>query len=125
MKASFEIRTAADGKYVFSLKSANDRVILTSQTYETKESAKDGIVSVRLNAPLAGRYEEKRGADGRPYFVLVAADSQVIGRSQMYSTREAMRKGMVSVRKNAPTAVIFDLAPLVRAAGGPEPWSAS
>jgi len=84
MKATFEIRRAADGKYVFNLKSANDQVILTSQTYESKEAAKDGIESVRQNAALDERYEEKSGADGRPYFLLIAANEQVIGRSQMY-----------------------------------------
>lgn len=125
MKAAFEIKTSADGKYVFNLKSANDHVILTSQTYESKESAKEGIVSVRHNAPLDERYEEKSGADGRPYFVLVAANREVIGRSQMYSTREAMRKGIASVRRNAPAAEIVDLTPHVRTAGGQEFWSTS
>jgi len=118
MKAIFEIKEASDGEYVFNLKSANDQVILTSQTYESKESAKKGIASVRENAPLDERYEEKSGADGRPYFVLIAANNQVIGRSQMYSSREAMRKGIASVRKNAPIAETVDHSAHVRPAGG-------
>jgi uncharacterized protein YegP (UPF0339 family) len=61
MKATFEIRRAADGKYVFNLKSANDQVILTSQNYESKKAAKGGIESVRQNAALDERYEEKPG----------------------------------------------------------------
>jgi uncharacterized protein YegP (UPF0339 family) len=118
MKAAFEIQTTADGKYVFDLKSANDRVILTSQAYESRESAREGIVSVRQNAPIGERYEERSGSDGRRYFVLNAANDQVIGRSQMYSTREALRKGIASVRKNAPIAEIADLSLHVRTAAG-------
>ena len=61
MKATFEIKEATDGKFVFNLRSANDQVILTSQKYESKESAKAGIASVKQNAPIAGRYAEKSG----------------------------------------------------------------
>jgi uncharacterized protein len=117
MKATFEIKEATDGKYVFNLKSGNDQVILTSQSYESKESAKTGIASVKQNTPLDERYEEKSFADGRPYFVLIAANRQVIGRSQMYSSREAMRKGIASVKKNASVAETVDLSARVRSAG--------
>jgi uncharacterized protein YegP (UPF0339 family) len=108
MKATFELKRAVDGKFVFNLKSANDQVILTSQTYESKESAEHGIESVRQNAPMDERYEEKTGSDGRPYFVLVAANRQVIGRSQMYSSREAMRKGIAAVKRSAQIAESAD-----------------
>ena len=118
MKATFEIKEATDGKFVFNLRSANDQVILTSQKYESKESAKVGIASVKQNAPIAGRYAEKSGSDGRPYFVLIAGNRQVIGRSQMYSSREAMRKGIASVKKNAPAAETVDLCARVRSAAG-------
>ena len=121
MKATFEIKEATDGKYMFNLKAANDQVILTSQMYENKESAKAGIASVQQNAPLKERYEERSGTDGRWYFVLVAGNRQVIGRSQMYTTHEAMRKGIASVKKNAPVAETVDLSLRVRAAGGEGP----
>jgi uncharacterized protein len=110
MKATFEIKKAADGRFVFNLKAANDQVILTSQAYETKESAEAGIASVRNNAGIGAHYEEKTGNDGLPYFVLHAANRLVIGRSQMYSSREAMHKGMASVKHNAPIAQTVDIS---------------
>ena len=61
MKPIFEIKRAADGKYAFNLKSANNHVILTSQTYDSKEGVEGGIASVRQNAALDERYEEKPG----------------------------------------------------------------
>lgn len=121
MKATFEIKETTDGKYMLNLKAANDQVILTSQTYENKESAKAGIASVHKNAPLDERYAERSGTDGRWYFVLVAGDRQVIGRSQMYTTHEAMRKGIASVKKNAPIGETVDLSHHVHVASGEGP----
>ncbi|HUK18704.1 MAG TPA: YegP family protein [Bryobacteraceae bacterium] len=118
MKATFEIKKAVDGRFVFNLKAANDQVVLTSQAYETKESAESGIASVKQNAPFSESYEEKTGSDGLPYFVLHAANRQVIGRSQMYSSREAMHNGIASVKHNAPLAETVDLSAQVHSAGG-------
>ena len=125
MKTTFEIRKTENDKYMFNLKSGNDQVILTSQTYESKESAEEGIASVKENAGLDDRYEEKTGTNGHPYFVLLAANRQVIGRSQMYSSRGAMRKGIASVKKNAQRAGIVDFTVHVRAAGGEGPMAAT
>src|SRR6516162_9882936 len=104
MKPTFEIRKEKNGKFMFNLKAANDVIILTSQSYETKEAAEVGIASVQQNAGINEHYEEKTGHDGRPYFVLHAANKLVIGSSQMYSSREAMHKGIASVKQNAPLA---------------------
>jgi uncharacterized protein YegP (UPF0339 family) len=110
MKPTFEIKKEKDGKFMFNLKAANDLVIFTSQSYESKEGAEAGIASVKENAGMDGYYEEKAGHDGRPYFVLHAANKLVIGRSQMYSSREAMHKGINSVKQNAPLAETVDLS---------------
>jgi uncharacterized protein YegP (UPF0339 family) len=115
MKATFEIKRTVNGKFMFNLKAANDQIILTSQTYETKENAEHGIASVKQNAAFDERYQEKVGTDGAPYFVLHASNKLVIGRSEMYSSREAMHKGMASVKKNAQAAETVDLSTYVPA----------
>jgi uncharacterized protein YegP (UPF0339 family) len=109
MKPTFEIKQEKDGKFMFNLKAANDQVILTSQSYASKEGAEIGIASIKENAAIDDHYEEKAGHDSRPYFVLHAANKLVIGRSQMYSSREAMQKGMASVKHNAWIAETVDL----------------
>jgi uncharacterized protein YegP (UPF0339 family) len=110
MKGTFEVRKGSDGRFMFNLKAANHEVILTSQMYESKQSAEEGISSVRANAVLSDHYEELTGHDGKPYFVLHAANKLVIGRSEMYSSAEAMRKGIQSVKTNAPDAEIKDMS---------------
>lgn len=110
MKAHFQISKTSNGKFMFDLKAANDQTIFTSQMYESKEGAEEGIHSVKQNASIDARYQRKVGTDGKPYFVLHAANKLVIGRSQMYSSNEAMEKGVASVKHNALEAEIVDLS---------------
>lgn len=42
------------------------------------------------------------------YFVLKAANHEIIARSEMYSTKAAAQKGIASVQKNGPTTEIKD-----------------
>ena len=109
MSGKFEISKSKNGKFLFNLKAGNGEIILSSQLYEAKSSAQQGIESVRTNAPLDERYERTSSASGQPYFNLKAANSQVIGRSEMYSSNSAMEGGIASVKKNAPDAKVVDL----------------
>jgi uncharacterized protein YegP (UPF0339 family) len=112
MKARFELTRRDNGKFMFNLKAANQEIILTSQLYATKRNAEEGIASVIQNAALDDRYEEKVGSDGKPYFVLHAANKLVVGRSEMYTSHAAMLKGIASVKRNAPTAETVDISAL-------------
>ncbi len=108
MSAKFEITQSKNEKFLFNLKAGNGEVILTSQMYESKASAHDGIASVKVNALLDERFERKASAKGEPYFNLNAANGQIIGHSEMYSSASAMEGGIASVKKNAPTATTVD-----------------
>jgi len=108
MKPAFEIKRTHDEKFMFNLKAANDEIVLTSQPYTSKEACEHGIASVKENAALNERYEEKTGTNGKPYFVLHAANKLVIGKSQLYASREDMHKGIASVKKNGPIAEVVD-----------------
>jgi uncharacterized protein YegP (UPF0339 family) len=109
MAGIFEIKTTAAGKFHFNLKAGNGEVILSSQQYEEKTGAENGVESVRTNAPLDERYERKTSKADEPFFVLNAANGQVIGQSEMYSSRSAMENGIDSVKQNAPEARLKDL----------------
>ncbi|HEY4069757.1 MAG TPA: YegP family protein [Burkholderiaceae bacterium] len=109
MSGKFEITQSHNGKFMFNLKADNGQVVLTSQMYEAKASATQGVDSVRVNAPHDERFERKTSAKGDPFFNLKAANGQVIGHSQMYSSVAAMEGGIASVKKNGPDAVTLDL----------------
>lgn len=108
MAASFKIQKSANGKFWFNLVAGNGEVILTSQMYAAYASAENGADSVKVNAPDISRYERKSSENGKPYFVLKAANGQVIGNSQMYSSEASRDNGIASVMKAAPEAAIVD-----------------
>jgi uncharacterized protein YegP (UPF0339 family) len=109
MAGKFELKRSKDGQFMFNLKATNGQVILTSELYTTKPSAENGIESVRKNSSREGAFEVKNNAKGEPYFILKATNGQEIGRSEYYSSKTAMEKGIESVKKNAPEAAIEDL----------------
>jgi len=53
MAGKFHIKKNISGQYHFVLKASNGETIATSETYTTKASAKNGIESVKTNAPSA------------------------------------------------------------------------
>lgn len=108
MAGSFVIEKGSSGKFRFNLRAGNNEVILSSETYAAKAGAVDGIESVRTNSQDEDRFVRKTASDNSPYFVLTAANGQVIGKSEMYSTASARDKGITSVMTNAPDAKVVD-----------------
>ncbi len=106
MAAKFELKSNAKGQFSFNLKAGNGQVILTSETYDSRAAAENGIESVRKNAASADRFERKTSKKNEPYFVLKAGNGEVIGRSEMYSAAAAMENGIQSVMKSAPGATL-------------------
>jgi uncharacterized protein YegP (UPF0339 family) len=108
--SKFELKKTADDQFMFNLVAVPPgEIILTSERYTQKASAQNGIESVKENALLDERYERKESKSGEPYFVLKAANHEVIGRSEMYSSQAAMENGIASVKKNVQVANIVDL----------------
>ena len=104
----FEIKTGSSGKTMFNLKAANGQVILTSRSYASKDGCKNGIESVRTNSQDDARFERKTAKDGSPFFTLNSTNGQIIGKSEMYSSKDGMENGIASVKKNAPDAAVDD-----------------
>jgi uncharacterized protein len=108
MAGTFVIEVGKTGKYRFNLRSGNHQVILSSETYENKSAAENGIESVRKNATDDSQVVRKTAKDGSPYFVIKAKNGETIGKSEMYSSNSGMENGIKSVAANAPTATVVD-----------------
>ncbi len=109
MAGKFELKKNDGGKFMFNLKAANGRVILTSQLYRSKAAAQAGIESVKQHAAADANFERKTSASGEPYFVLKAANTQVIGCSEMYTSTSGRENGIASIKTHAPEARVVDL----------------
>lgn len=108
MAGKFEIYKDKAGEFRFRLKAGNGEIILTGEGYKAKDGVLNGIESIRKNAADPARFEVKEGKNGKPHFVLKAANHQVIGQSGVYSSSAACENGMKSVAENAPGAAVED-----------------
>jgi len=110
MSGKFEIfRSSKNDQYYFRLKARNGEIILASEGYIDKAGCKNGVASVRENAPKEERYARKTSVGGHPYFNLTSSNYKVIGVSEMYSSVAARENGIQSVKNNAPEATLVDL----------------
>jgi rhomboid protease GluP len=108
MSGWFELIENSASEYQFALVTSNGETMLGSGTYATKAAAQNGILSVQINARRDDRFEKKTMGNGRHYFILKAADSQVVGLSHMYATAEARDATIASVKSLVNTARIKD-----------------
>ena len=108
MAAKFELKKTTNDKFVFNLLASNGQVILTSETYDSRAGALQGIESVKKHAPNDTRYGRLCARNGAPYFTLKAGNGQVIGQSQMYADAGGRDNGIRSVMENAPGAALDD-----------------
>lgn len=107
----------------FDLKATNGQVIATSEVYTTEAACKNGIESVRKNAPVAAvenqtveGYETQKNPKFEIYtdkagefrFRLKATNGQVIATSEGYKALASCENGVESVKKNAPDAEVVE-----------------
>ena len=116
MPAKFQLKKAKSGQFYFNLLAANNEVVLTSEMYNAKPSAKNGIASVQKNAGNSAQFEGRTSKNGKFFFVLKAANKQVIGNSEMYESEKSCLAGMASVAKAAAGAAVEDLSVAAKAA---------
>lgn len=106
---SYELKKSSNNKFMFNLKAANHQVILTSELYESKSSALDGIKSVQNHGTDVSNFEMKTSSSNQPYFVLKASNGQTIGQSEMYNSDAAAKNGIESVKSNCGSSEIREV----------------
>ncbi len=105
----------------FDLKAGNRETIATSEVYTTEDACRNGIASVKKNAPAAAvedqtvegfakethpKFEVYEDKGGEFRFRLKATNGQVIAVSEGYKTKASCLNGVESVKKNAPEAEV-------------------
>ena len=118
----FVIRKTATG-IKFDLKAGNGEVIATSEVYESEAACRNGVESVRKNAPVANvedqtvegfekakcpKFELYADKAGEFRFRLKATNGQVIAVSEGYKAMASCKNGVESVKKNAPEAEVIE-----------------
>lgn len=97
MTGKYDLKKSPSGKFRFNLKASNGQIMLTSELYNTRKSAVNGITSVKKNAANDAHFKRKASKQKAPYFVLKAFNDQVIGKSEMFSKAAIVGNGIASV----------------------------
>ncbi|HEY5922274.1 MAG TPA: YegP family protein [Kofleriaceae bacterium] len=95
--ARVEVLEGTSG-FRFNLHAGNGEVVLSSENYTTKSAAWNGAFAIQDASKLAGAFTIKTATDARYYFVLTAENGQVVGVSQLYTSRTAAQAGITSVK---------------------------
>ena len=118
----FVISKAKTG-FKFNLKASNGQVIATSEIYDSESGCKNGVDSVKKNAPIAPvedqtvdgfatekcpKFEVYKDKAGEFRFRLKAGNGQIIATGEGYTTRANCINGVESVKKNAPDAEVVE-----------------
>ena len=109
MTGYFEVAQSRYNTYTFNLKSSNHKTILSSQTYQTREGALNGVASVQKNATLDDHFGRLTARTNEPYFVLSAGNGEVIGKSERYTSTNGMEDGIASVKANGTSTIMREI----------------
>ncbi|MET3776643.1 YegP family protein [Rhizobium alvei] len=99
----------------------NSEIMIWSENYKSRASAKNCVESVKKNAPAAAtadlatgeaakgyRFELAEAKNGETFVRFVAANGQTMMRSETYSAKAGAKNCVESVKKNAPGAPVID-----------------
>ena len=119
----FVITKRKNGEFQFSLKATNGQEILGSEGYTTMAACKNGIESVKKNAPVAAvedqtvegyaveknpKFEIYTDKANEYRFRLKATNGQIIGVSEGYKAHESCVNGVESVKKNSADSEVVE-----------------
>ena len=108
MAGKYTLMKTSSGQFRFVLKAANGEIILTSETYVSKAAAMGGVEAVAANSSIDSRYERKTVFNGQHMFTLKAANGQVVGASELYSSAAGRDGGIEAVKRIGKSASVDD-----------------
>jgi uncharacterized protein YegP (UPF0339 family) len=82
-----ELYQSSDSQWRFRVVAGNHRVLLSSEAYVSKQGAENGLASVLENGVDPAMYQLNQTAAGKWNLRLRAANHEVIGFTQSYSTK--------------------------------------
>lgn len=116
----FKILDAANGQFRVQFL-YNSEVMVWSENYASKASAKNCIESIKKNAPDAAtvdltkeetasgyRFEIVESKNGETFVRFKASNGESMVRSETYASKASARNCIESVKKNGPGADVID-----------------
>lgn len=105
----YQIFRGADNQFYFHLRARNGEIVLASEGYVAKSSARAGIRSVRNHVTETAEYFEREvAANGQYYFNLKAENGEIIGTSELFTSETGRDASIMSVIDIADLAPVED-----------------
>lgn len=95
--AKFETFVGKDSMSYFHMRAKNGEIVLQSQAYKSMQSAKKGIKSVQQNGVDPAKFEVLAAKGGQFYFRLKAANGEIIGRSETFTSKASAQRSVDTV----------------------------
>ena len=96
--ARVQVDAGAGTTFHWNLFAKNGEIVLSSEAYSSEAAAWNGAFAVQDASAVATNFAIKTASDGRFYFTLTAENGQVVGVSQMYTTKESAQAGIAAVQ---------------------------
>jgi len=106
--AKYKIKRAVNFQYYWVFEASNGETILTSETYTTKDSCRNGIYSSKVSVNDSN-FDRRNSINNQYYFNQRANNYQVLGTSETYTTTYSREHAIDIVKSEAPAASIEDL----------------
>ncbi len=107
MKAILKKSSAAE-PFSFAFVTDDGKTLLRSENYKAKNSAMNGIESVKKNCGNDARYELKEAKNGKLFFNLKAANGQIVATSAMFPDAAARDAAIAELKKHCASAPVDD-----------------
>jgi uncharacterized protein len=96
--AHVEVLETTPGAFQFNVHADNGEVVLTSESYTTREAAYNGAFAVQDAAPRENAFTLHVSAAEEYYFTISAANGEIVGVSELYPSGPAAASGIATVR---------------------------
>jgi len=100
--ARVEVRQGETGDFYFDMFAKNGEIVVASQHYASAASAYNGAFAVQTDGQNAAAYTLKTAIDGSWYWNVTALNGQVVGTSQMYTTKAGAMAAITATQKLMP-----------------------
>lgn len=97
-------KSEAASPFTFSFTDKDGKVLVKSENYKQKTSAKNGIESVRKNCLVDERYEMKTSTNGKFFFNVKATNGQIVGTSALFDSENDRKSAITYLKRYAPKA---------------------
>lgn len=102
-------KSEAASPFSFTFTNKEGKMLIKSESYKQKTSAKNGIESVRTNCLLDERYEMKSAKNGKLFFNIKASNGQIVGTSAFFDNEADKKSAITYLKKYAPKATLEEV----------------